>query len=879
MLTPFKNTVLVVVFNFSKCVQNMQFLQELYGPHFKHVLFYSDIPSVENTTNVQYVNIGQGFYTERVFPHLYANFKNLLDDCDGLLYTMDDNIINVNLLSCYTPDKIIFKQTELKPIHEYKGWWWDYYCGIPAVKALLADNEFQAFQQSGFTKGALSDMFYLPKRYLTKHLFDLFELYGKHGVFLEIAIPSIIMNLKAGAKDFHNYNEFITWGEERLFVYDKERFYTAFQTNLCLHPIKMTAQPHTAEWIRDIVAKPKGRFFYMIQTSGSFPDILSCLKHKDHALLSYKENTADTTIFFPKSTWTTGRNKLREYAMALKEKYDYYIFLDEDVLFDGIPQEVGFFRFEQLLMEHSPYIGNPLLRGYGEYKPIEGCEVQTTVWYDGIFNAFSHEAFFSSSIFPYISKYDNDSWWTSQYIMILLCSAQNKDVYLFNNLAIINANHTSYPRGFHIFKTAEKDVFETILMKPVNSDWDHARTKIIKIKPAPKKCIVITTINAPTKQVIHYANMSGWDLIVVGDSKTDNSLYKALPCIYLGLEEQKEQFPTLYDKIPLRSYTRKMFGYLYAIRKGYSIIYDTDDDNQYTEDINSFQNNFTPLDSIDIPAGDIKCIIVEKYDTFEFNKHMLACGAKGFTFNKADNRLYLKHTITQKNGHHPTTISARTRPSKSCNTPGFVNLYKIYTDEHIWPRGIPPNHSSVNIVPELVDTLPKMECAIIQGLVNNDPDVDAHYRINISDKPFNFTKAQEFDVVLDKYSVCPFNTQNTFWTDPATFYAMYLPVTVTFRYTDILHGFVALYQLWKQNKTIKFTYPTAVQERNVHDLNKDYESEVPMYETAEEVIRLLNENKDATIQEMYAVLAKHNIVTETELDVLNEWMRLVETRE
>jgi hypothetical protein len=130
-------------------------------------------------------------------------------------------------------------------------------------------------------------------------------------------------------------------------------------------------------------------------------------------------------------------------------------------------------------------------------------------------------------------------------------------------------------------------------------------------------------------------------------------------------------------------------------------------------------------------------------------------------------------------------------------------------------------------------------------------------------------------VVLEKNAVCPFNTQNTFWIDPTMFYALYLPVTVTFRYTDILRGFVALFQMWKHDKTIKFTAPTAEQLRNEHDIRKDYESELTMYQTAEQVISLLRENKDATIHEMYTVLAHHGIVTDEELDVLNEWMRLV----
>ena len=320
-----------------------------------------------------------------------------------------------------------------------------------------------------------------------------------------------------------------------------------------------------------------------------------------------------------------------------------------------------------------------------------------------------------------------------------------------------------------------------------------------------KKCVVITTINDPTPQVVYYSNIPDWDIIIVGDSKTIDDSYKTLKCIYLGLQEQKELFPSLYEKIPLKSYCRKMFGYLYAIKNKYDIIYDTDDDNQYIGDLNSF-NTETKV--------------------------------------------------------------------KKCDTRGFVNLYNCFTDELIWPRGIPPQHPSIRISPELSDS-DSLPISVIQGLVNNDPDVDAYYRINVRSEPFNFDKTCD-DIALAKGSVCPFNTQNTFWIDSSMFYAMYLPVSVTFRYTDILRGFVALFQLWKNDKTIKFTNPTAVQLRNEHDLNKDYESEVTMYETAEKVIELLNNNMDATIQEMYSILCDARIVDETELAVLEEWMRLID---
>ena len=50
-----------------------------------------------------------------------------------------------------------------------------------------------------------------------------------------------------------------------------------------------------------------------------------------------------------------------------------------------------------------------------------------------------------------------------------------------------------------------------------------------------------------------------------------------------------------------------------------------------------------------------------------------------------------------------------------------------------------------------------------------------------------------------------------------------------------------------------------------------------MYNTAELVIELLNNNKNATIQQIYAILEQNGIVNKTELDVLDEWMNLIST--
>jgi hypothetical protein len=105
---------------------------------------------------------------------------------------------------------------------------------------------------------------------------------------------------------------------------------------------------------------------------------------------------------------------------------------------------------------------------------------------------------------------------------------------------------------------------------------------------------------------------------------------------------------------------------------------------------------------------------------------------------------------------------------------------------------------------------------------------------------------------------------------------MYLPTTVSFRYTDILRGFITLFQLWKLNKSIVFTAPSAIQERNLHDLNKDYEDELSMYNTVDHVIKLLNENKEATLKDIYVILIKNEIIKEEELKTLDIWLKLTQ---
>ena len=57
---------------------------------------------------------------------------------------------------------------------------------------------------------------------------------------------------------------------------------------------------------------------------------------------------------------------------------------------------------------------------------------------------------------------------------------------------------------------------------------------------------------------------------------------------------------------------------------------------------------------------------------------------------------------------------------------------------------------------------------------------------------------------------------------------MYLPVTCTMRSTDIIRSLITLRILQNDNKKILFFGTTMFQKRNVHNILKDFELEIPL---------------------------------------------------
>jgi hypothetical protein len=206
----------------------------------------------------------------------------------------------------------------------------------------------------------------------------------------------------------------------------------------------------------------------------------------------------------------------------------------------------------------------------------------------------------------------------------------------------------------------------------------------------------------------------------------------------------------------------------------------------------------------------------------------------------------------------------------------WVNVYQYFSDELIWPRGLPLD--AVHRLPPAFDSLSlnTVDCPIQQGLADENPDVDAIYRL-ILPLPQTFFKGRE--IALGNNSWCPFNSQNTTWWFDA-FPLLYLPAYCSFRMTDIWRSFVAQRISWENGWHVLFHAATVLQERNEHDLMKDFVDEIPGYvhnRRITEILGTMSLSKGLNyipdnMRKCYEALVDLGVVDQQELKLLNAWL-------
>jgi len=323
--------------------------------------------------------------------------------------------------------------------------------------------------------------------------------------------------------------------------------------------------------------------------------------------------------------------------------------------------------------------------------------------------------------------------------------------------------------------------------------------------------LVITSIQGSENAVLKdYARLCGENnmyFIVAGDTKSAAG-FKLPGCEYLSIETQAALPFNLTKLLPHKNYAKKNAAYLQAIKKGSTVIIETDDDNL------PFDNFWDSRNS-------------------EINSDLADSGT-------------------------------------------WINIYRYFSKTFIWPRGFSLKHLKDPLIGLQNQNQLSFFSPIQQGLVDENPDVDAIYRLSM-ELPFYFEKRPT--VVLGNGSICPFNSQNTTWFKKA-FPLLYLPSYCSFRMCDIWRSFIAQRILWANDWHLSFHASNAYQQRNAHDLIHDFEEEISGYLHNHVIVEELK-NLDLRSGEMhiyenlracYVLLTDKNYIDKKELPLLEAWI-------
>lgn len=213
-------------------------------------------------------------------------------------------------------------------------------------------------------------------------------------------------------------------------------------------------------------------------------------------------------------------------------------------------------------------------------------------------------------------------------------------------------------------------------------------------------------------------------------------------------------------------------------------------------------------------------------------------------------------------------------PARMATGTKWFNPYGSFGRPDVWPRGYPLEflrQAGESSTMEMRSNSP-----IQQGLAAENPDVDAVFRLT-RELPVDFADGKPLSIGQGTWS--PFNSQATFWFREALILA-YLPTFCSFRMTDIWRGFVAQRIAWTCSWSLRFESPVVRQERNEHDLLKDFENEIPGYLNNRRICQTLEDldlrsGVDAmpdNLRICYRALVDGGWIGNGELELLDAWL-------
>ncbi|XP_060064400.1 uncharacterized protein LOC132544768 [Ylistrum balloti] len=342
--------------------------------------------------------------------------------------------------------------------------------------------------------------------------------------------------------------------------------------------------------------------------------------------------------------------------------------------------------------------------------------------------------------------------------------------------------------------------------------------------PACDNWAVVTTIFPPSKAVKYISSLLNWCLVIVADTKTppeaaylsEIELNKetSKTVKYLSLEEQYTLYPLLADVIPIQHFGRKNIGYMYAIHHKAKYIWDFDDDNNGIVDLDDF-----------------------KTDHFDY---VTICNTT----------------------HNP-----------------LMNPYPYFgvTETYTWPRGFPlQDIKNKTSMPNFCHASDTVHLGIVQSLANQQPDIDAIYRLT-RDAPFTFraTTKSHLPIVVPANMFAPFNAQATLWL-PSAFPYLALPISVNGRVSDIWRSYIAQFFLHQNDVRLAFSPPYVTQERNTHNILRDFNAELDLYQKSKQFVNLLSSETSRNhpnLLELFKDLYSRGYLEEADIQFADAWAK------
>eukprot|EP01062_Namystynia_karyoxenos_P024638 TRINITY_DN1961_c0_g1_i2.p1 TRINITY_DN1961_c0_g1~~TRINITY_DN1961_c0_g1_i2.p1 ORF type:complete len:472 (+),score=131.41 TRINITY_DN1961_c0_g1_i2:83-1498(+) len=339
--------------------------------------------------------------------------------------------------------------------------------------------------------------------------------------------------------------------------------------------------------------------------------------------------------------------------------------------------------------------------------------------------------------------------------------------------------------------------------------------------PRCAKWAVTTTIFKPTDLVQQLSKLKGWCTVVAGDRKgPPEGSYNLPNVVFLDAQGQEMLTYKLAPTLMWNHFSRKNIGFVFALEHGAQWVFDCDDDNPLKADESG--------NAVQPPTGAWAAAELPAVDT----SHQL------------------------------------------------WNPYPMYNHTNfMWPRGFPLNLIRTEVTQRGPGSASERwsSVAVLQSLADNDPDVDAIYRLT-RPLPHYFARTPGA-VALPPGVMAPYNAQACLFRRDAL-WSLLLPVTVHGRVSDIWRSYFTQRILWWAGKRIAFAAPFVTQFRNAHNYLADFQSENALYLQSGELVRRLNawspsaraRDVGDAMEELIIDMYEHNIIEAGDVYATQAWI-------